>query len=200
MAKKTHYESLNLTELDWNCQVWRPVKGFEGIYEISNFGNVRSLGRYVDYRNGAMRYLKPRRKSVRKDKDGYCVVTFNKDKKGCTRFVHRMMAEAFIPMIPGKNEVNHIDEDKANNDLDNLEWVTHKENMMHGTLHFRKGLKARKPVDKFDTEGNFLETFGSVTEAALNHGVSIQAISRACRGKSKTSNGYRWEYHEGREK
>lgn len=99
---------------------WRPIKGFEGLYEVSNKGRVRSF-----YTREA-KVLKP---SI--NKDGYLKAGLSKDGKMYLKSIHRLVASAFIPNIGDKPQVNHIDGDKTNNTVDNLEWVTCKENIQH---------------------------------------------------------------------
>lgn len=95
----------------------KDVLGFEGLYQISDEGQVYSIR--------SKKYLKPRR-----DKDGYLLVNLYKDKKQYTRKVHRLVAEAFLENPEGKKEVNHIDCHRENNCVTNLEWVTHRENVI----------------------------------------------------------------------
>lgn len=98
--------------------IWKDIKGFEGLYQVSNTGKVWSISR------GQIR-------KTRLDKDGYERLDLTKEGKSYTRFVHRLVAEAFLENPENKSEVNHIDCIRTNNNLENLEWVTHAENMAH---------------------------------------------------------------------
>ncbi len=109
---------------------WRPVKGFEGLYEVSNLGQVKSLNYN---RTGETKILR-----LSKDRYGYLQVSLRKNSKVYTKLVHRLVASAFIPNPEGKTQVNHIDGDKTNNKVDNLEWCTAKENIQHA---WNTGLK-----------------------------------------------------------
>ncbi|MBL7722759.1 MAG: NUMOD4 motif-containing HNH endonuclease [Chitinophagaceae bacterium] len=119
-------------------EIWKDVIGFEGLYRISNYGNTKSVDRKV-YHSGNNKFhdLKGAMLSTRINNAGYVSVRLNKKGKTYTRFVHRLMAKAFIPNPLNKKYINHRDGDKRNNILKNLEWVTHSENIRHA---YRLGL------------------------------------------------------------
>ena len=104
---------------------WKDIEGYEGLYQVSNLGNVRALKFYHSRNN--IHLLKP---TV--NKYGYCVVGLHKDKKVKQYRVHRLVAIAFLPNPDNLPYVNHIDCDKTNNSLTNLEWCTQSENVKHG--------------------------------------------------------------------
>lgn len=114
-------------------EVWKDIKGFEGFYQVSNFGRVKSLGGWC---GSAKRQEKIRATSL--TKDGYVKVRLMRSGKDKTMRVHRLVAEAFIPNSEGKDTVNHIDGDKQNNKVSNLEWVDRSEQMYHA---YKLGLK-----------------------------------------------------------
>lgn len=182
---------------------WRPLPGFEGLYEVSSKGGVRNIreGRFCKT------ILKPNI-----DHTGYSYVSlFNHQKQKCVK-VHRAVAEAFIPNPKGKRTVNHIDGNKQNNCVENLEWATHGENHKHA---YRIGLKVttdrqrkncselgkrtcetnrlRKPVVMIAEDGSRTR-FESAHTGARFVRVDASAIVACCKGKVKTSKGYRWEY------
>lgn len=110
-------------------EIWRSIDGYEGLYEVSNTGLIRSLDRFVGNRNR----IKGKILSIRIEKDGYCSVALSKDGKIKRYKIHRLVAQAFIPNPEGLPQVNHKDENKTNNNVDNLEWCTSKYNINYGS-------------------------------------------------------------------
>lgn len=114
-------------------EIWKDVVGYEGFYQVSNLGNVKSIertsinaGSYSGYINTKTKYLKKI-----KNKYGYECVVLTKNRKRTSFSVHRLVAVAFLPQVENKNEVNHIDRNKSNNQLSNLEWCNRSENIRH---------------------------------------------------------------------
>lgn len=112
-------------------EIWLPVRGYEGLYEVSDLGRVRSLDREVNYSDGRVVVKKGMIRSVSAGANGYENVRLYKDKKPKSHSVHRLVAEAFIPNPENKPQVNHKDRNPLNNEYTNLEWVTHQENADH---------------------------------------------------------------------
>jgi hypothetical protein len=110
-------------------EIWKDIKGYEGKYQVSNLGNIKSLARYVNHPLGGKRYVKE--KMLKQFiKQGYAHVDLYLDKHQHCK-IHRLVAKAFIKELPNKIEVNHIDGDKLNNNVSNLEWANRSENMKH---------------------------------------------------------------------
>lgn len=165
-------------------EIWKDIKGYEGIYQVSNLGKVKSLTRNsLNNSNTKDRLLK---QGV--TKKGYASVTLCKDKVRRTYRVHRLVAEAFIPNHENKPQVNHIDEDKTNNRDDNLEWMTNKENRNHGTAIKRMCITNSKPI--ICTKGNIKEKYASQKEFCLKYALSRGHVSEAISGKRKTVGGW----------
>jgi len=161
-------------------EIWKPVVGYEGLYEISNLGKVKSL-----------KYGKERILKSSKNKVGYLMVSLFKDGKHKIYKVHRLVASAFIPNNDlFKTEVNHKDENKENNNIENLEWCTHKYNINYGT----RIEKISKQVNQYDLAGNFIQSFQSTMEIERQLGFDNNHISECCNGKRKTAYGFLWEY------
>lgn len=125
-------------------EIWKPVKNYEGIYEISNLGRVKSLPRekYCGHVNSAPQLTKERILKVKKDRLGYSRVKLSKNGISNLKYIHRIIAEAFIDNPKNKGEVNHIDGNKDNNKTSNLEWCSRSENVKHAfELKLHKTLK-----------------------------------------------------------
>ena len=169
---------------------WKAIAGYEEIYEVSDLGRVRSLKFWKE------KILKPQ-----KDKGGYLHVGLSKDGQIKHTYVHRLVAEAFIPNPQGLETVNHKDEDKTNNSVANLEWMSNKDNLNYGTRNKRVS-EARlnhpafsKKVQMFDkSTGELLATFPSIHEAERVTGIAQSHISSCCLGKLKSAGGYKWRY------
>ena len=154
------------------------IEGFEN-YEVSNLGKVRNI------KSGIM--LKPYL-----NEKGYLKHCLSEHNKRKFLFLHRIIATAFIDNPGKKPQVNHIDENKLNNDLSNLEWCTAKENLIHGTRTKRAAEKRFKKVIQLDLNDNVLNEFESMTQAEKKTGVLLKYISRCCNGRSKSAGGYKW--------
>lgn len=120
-------------------EVWKDIKGYEGLYQVSNFGRVRSIDRYVSHPKSGMLYLKGRPMSL-SIRNGYSVVSLNKNGKATSHLVHRLVAVAFIENIENKPQVNHKNGVKDDNNISNLEWVTASENSIHA---YKKNLNQK---------------------------------------------------------
>lgn len=173
-------------------EMWKDIKGYEGLYQVSNLGNVRSLEHLDKNKRNRIvgRVLKPGMKAY-----GYLQVGL-RDGYGKQKnyYVHRLVMEAFVGECPDGCEVNHIDENKANNNISNLEYVTHKTNMNYGTNIQRRATKRRKAVVQYSWDGNVTAEYESTVEAEKATGVWHNNISKVCKGKTKTAGGFMWKY------
>lgn len=210
-----------MTNYNTKEEIWKDVEGYEGLYQVSTFGRVRSLDRTTSGRNGCTRNIKGKILSEL-DNKGYKVVGLHKEGSLKKVLISRLVANCFVANEFNKPEVNHIDEDKNNNRADNLEWVTAKENSNHGTRNDRisKYVKANQPWKNrvYGTGGEYqgdkkrwknilqidaktnevIAEFTSVKEALVAVGAGPKAGTlSSCltgNGRNKTFKGYKWEY------
>ena len=179
-------------------ELWKDIgvyKGvdYTGMYMISSKGRIKSLDRTVIDKMGRKRFFKGYECLIHLDTDGYRTVPLSKDSHSYTAKVHRLVAEYFLLNPRMCSDVNHIDENKANNDINNLEWVTHKENCNKGTRNERAGKKHRKPVVQLDLNGNIIKVWNCQIETK-KAGFSITCVNNCARGNQETHKGFKWMY------
>ena len=181
-------------------EVWRPVKGFEGFYEVSDQGRVRSLDRVVRGANAMSDSyqinLKGRILNKGTALNGYQFVVLSKEGKHKHATVHRLVAEAFIPNPDNLPEINHKDENKANNVVSNLEWCDRSYNVNYGTGINRRAPKCFKRLEQMTMDGQHVAYYESVAELVRQSNGKYKAnnIYMAARGDNESSYGYRWRY------
>jgi len=179
-------------------EIWKDVCGYEGLYKVSNYGNVKTL-----YANPP-KIMKPTRSST-----GYYHLQLYKNGKSKTVAVHTIVTHAFLGNPYGK-EVNHIDGDKSNNNVSNLEYVTKSQNQLHAIKH---NLRPKSPMTgrfgadsptsriilQYDMNGNFLKKWVGISETARVLGINSSTISSCINGKGKSAGGYMWKPYLGGE-
>lgn len=178
-------------------EIWKDVKDFEGHYQVSNFGRLRSLDRKIIFKNGRVCLYKGKIRKLNKSDNGYIVVgLFNKCNYRMVT-LHRLIAETFIPNPDNLPEVNHKDENRLNNNVDNLEWCTHKYNNEYSHTMEKAYISKRKSVLQIDKYTNeIIAKFNSLTDAMNKTGIHKSYISHCCRGDNKTAGGYIWKFVE----
>lgn len=158
-------------------ETWVDIEGYEGLYQVSNLGNVKSLNRVIKYRNNKKAFHKERL-LVPKENFGYLRVTLSKDNKRKEYRIHRLVAKAFIPNPENKPIVNHLDENKQNNKSENLEWSTQDENFNYSKVNYLKGVEKKyKKVSVVKDTGEFL-LFKSIKECLDVIGISDRTLRR----------------------
>ena len=199
-----------------NTEIWKPVVGYEELYEVSNFGRVRSLDR-IDSNNHPLKgvILKPYISN-----SGYLLVGLYKQQKRDRKLLHRLVAEAFIPNPDNKPEIDHINTIKTDNTVflnedgsinyekTNLRWTTRKENINNPLTKTKMRINARKPskgkygkkhhrskpIIQYDKEGNFIKEWECANDVERVLGISNKHIGSVCLGKRKSCGGYIWKY------
>ena len=166
-------------------EIWCPIKGYEGLYEVSDQGRVKSL------KFGKERIMK----NIR-NKDGYLSVGLRKNREQKWYLVHRLVAQTFIPNPDNLPEVNHKDEDKINNKVSNLEWCDRKYNQNYGTGIQRMAEKKSKSVLQYTKSGEFVKEWKSGMDVQRNINYSRSDISLCCNGKLKSANGFVWKFKD----
>lgn len=163
-------------------ETWKPIADFVGLYEVSSKGRVRNL------KTG--RILKPSNNGL-----GYLFVNLRKNGTVKGYYLHRLVALTFIPNPKYLSDVNHKDEIRTNNNLYNLEWVSHRDNLNYGKRNERISKSKSKSITQIDLNtGLIIKTYPSATIATNETGVDCGNISRAARGKCKSAGGYGWKY------
>lgn len=165
-------------------EIWKDIEGYEGLYQISSKGRVKSLG------NGSSGNSKEKILKSNKNEYGYLRVNLWKEGKRENHKIHRLVATAFLPNPNNLLEINHKDEDKTNNKVDNLEWCNRKYNTNYGTRNKR----ISKPILQFTINGEFIRKWNSATQVERELGINQGNITSCCKGRQKTAGNFRWCY------
>lgn len=182
-------------------EIWKDIIGYEGIYQISNFGRIKSLDRI----NCVGHKLHGKIKKAVADKDGYLQVRLSINGLTKTYKVHRLVATAFIDNPLNFPQINHKDENKVNNTANNIEWCDCKYNLNYGTARDRIkhhidyleiGRKRSKAVLQIGPNGKVVKLWRSGVEASKSLNIDLSTLYNCCNGKRKTAGGYKWKYVE----
>ena len=177
-------------------EIWKDIAGYEGKYQVSNLGRVRSLDRMVRRKNGYILRCKGQLIEPTNHKSGYIYIGLTKDGKKNTLKLHRIVATAFIPNPDNLPHVNHKDENPKNNRADNLEWCNAEYNNSYGN-HIER-CKRHRAVEQYTLDWKLVTTYPSIIEASKAVGISRALIGNVCskRLHQKSAGGYRWRYAE----
>lgn len=193
-------------------EIWKDIEDYKGLYQASNLGNVKSLSKIKNNKLVGKFKTKEKILSAGIDSKGYYSVVLykNGNKKVCS--VHRLVAQTFIPNHENKPCVNHIDGNKLNNNVNNLEWCTYRENNLHALrtglnpilkgkdnpMYGRHGKNHNHsiPVSQYDRNGEHIKDWVNMREAELSLNITRGKISACCNGNQKTAGGYIWKKQE----
>ena len=164
-------------------EVWKDIKGYEGLYQVSNLGKIRSRYKSNEYLN--LKTIKGQR--------GYLRVTLVKNRNKTNKQIHRLVAETFIVNLENKTQVNHKNGNKMDNRVKNLEWCTPKENMIHAV---KTGLKKAHKIQMKNKVTGEIRVFNSRKdiEKYLNRKVCQDLITRCCNKRRSSAYGMLWDY------
>lgn len=175
---------------------FRDIKGYEGQYQVSNYGRIKSLCRLSKCKNEKYKIIKEKILRVNYGTNKYAIVTFSKNKKIKTFEIHRLVAEAFIPNPDNLPCVNHRNEIKNDNRIENLEWCTYSYNNSYNGKAKKINEERKKPVLQFNLKGKLLKEYNSITEASLKTKYDKTTISKCCNNIIKKSKKYLWKFKE----
>ena len=182
------------------CEEWKAIQGYENLYEISNFGRIRSLdkvGFQKHWQGGVSRYLfKGQLLKPSKGSNGYMRISLKKDGKLKTFSIHRLVGIHFLEKPDGKDYINHLDADVTNNHVSNLEWCFQSENIKYAYDNGTKKPPHMKKIGQYDSNGNLLKIWESESQIERELHIYQSNIYKVCSGKRKQAGGYKWQYIE----
>lgn len=165
-------------------EIWKDILGYEGLYQVSNLGRVKRTKYKTLTKNKILNF--------RVHKSGYLEVELSLNGNRKVYKVHRLVAEAFLSNPNNLSEINHKDENKQNNKVNNLEWCTHKYNMNYGTIKERLS----KQINQYTLNDDLIKVWSGAAEASRVLRINRGNISSCCMGILQTAGGYKWRYYD----
>lgn len=185
-------------------EVWKDIKGYEGLYQVSNLGRVKTLERKI-YNNGIKKETLQKEKIMSNKKtngNGYIIVSLTKNGASKNKYVHRLVAETFMGNEDNLPCINHKNEIRSDNNVNNLEYCTYKYNNNYNGKAKRAGLKLRnnkktsKKIYQMNENDEIINEYPSISQASRELNISVQSLCECLRGKQKHCLGYKWKYVE----
>lgn len=173
--------------------MWKDIPGYNG-YQVSNRGEVRSKDRWVTREDGRKKFFRGMLLTPNLGRSGYVYVQLTVNGKNHTKVVHRLVATAFIPNPEDKQTVNHRDENRLNNCVENLEWMTMRENVCYNDGYSRRVKSLCKAIEQYTVNGDFVRVWSGAQDAARVMGKSPSSIRECAAGKRKAAYGYVWRF------
>ena len=178
-------------------EIWKDIPDYEGLYQVSNLGEVRSLDRYETNGKTIVLYKgKMLNKALNHSKKAYYMVSLSKKGNVTKKYVHRLVAETFLDNPYNYKCINHKDENKLNNNVNNLEYCTNEYNVNYGTRNEKVRISKLKSVLQYDLKGNFIKQWIGIKNASEILKINGSDIGECCRNKRKTAGGYIWRFKE----
>lgn len=176
-------------------EIWKDIPNYEGLYQISNFGNIRSIGRTIEHKTcyGGFYHIKGKLLKPKIEKDGYYRICLIKNGQKKFHRINRLVAQTFIPNPNNYLIVNHKDENKLNNKVSNLEWCTQKYNVNYGDGINKSKTKRSVKINQYNLNGDYIKTWNTMNDAIRYYNNNTQ-ICQCCKGKRNDACGYKWKY------
>lgn len=176
-------------------EIWKDVLNYEGLYKVSNYGRIKRTTKTIKKKNGVLYLIKEKEKKPYTNKNGYSYVTlYNAHYKAKTIQVHKLVAQSFISNPNKYPCINHKNENKLDNRVENLEWCSYKYNINYKNAHIKSSISHKKKILQFSLDNVFINAFDSAIDAKQKTKIDNGSISRCCYGKSKTAGGFLWRF------
>jgi len=203
----TNPTQIKIKDMEANTEeVWKDIKGYEGLYQVSNRGRVKSLERYIKRGIHGIQYSPERIRKQSQTHDGYQIIILSKNKIKTTNRVNRIVADAFIPNPNNKPQVNHINNVRDDNRVENLEWVTASENQKYSYItnnrvnsnlnRFGIDNPLSKCILQYSADNKFIKKFYGIRDAERKTGINSGCITKCCKNKRKIAGGFIWKYED----
>ena len=190
-------------------EIWKDINGFEGYYQVSNLGRVKSIERVIEYLSYGKKKTKKICEKIFKpqfNKSGYYMVNLSVNNMHYPKQIHRLVAEAFIPNPDNKPQVDHINTIRTDNRVENLRWCTQQENTdnplskakhkEYYSEHIGSNHHCARKIIQFTADNELLDVYDCIKDASEKLNVDRAHISSCCSGKRKTAGGSRWKYYD----